>query len=52
MEPTTWKIAIAVLALLLCLRRRRTGDGTNGSDRTYDDDVVTLNQIEKWRSGQ
>lgn len=25
-EPTTWKLAIGVLALLLCLRRRRTGD--------------------------
>lgn len=25
-EPTTWTIAIGVLALLLCLRRRRTGE--------------------------
>jgi hypothetical protein len=25
--------------------------GKNGNDRSYDDDAVTLNKIEKWRSG-
>ena len=25
--------------------------GKRGNDRTYDDDAVTLNKIEKWRGG-
>lgn len=26
--------------------------GKNGNDRSYDDDAVTLNKIEKWRAGK
>lgn len=51
MEPTTqsW-IAIGVLALLLCLRRRRTGDceppASNEEARAADEAFVLCNTSE------
>lgn len=47
MEPTTQKIiALGVLALLVLLRRRRTGGFLP------DEDAATLREIEAWREGK
>jgi MYXO-CTERM domain-containing protein len=48
MEPTTQTlIALGVLALLVVLRRRRTGGFLPDED-----DARTLREIEAWREGK
>jgi hypothetical protein len=50
MEPKTYGIiALAVVALLCGMRRRRTGDGVDRDERG---DGVSTKGIERWRDGK
>ena len=51
-DPTTHGIiALAVLALLCGMRRRRTGPSNKSNCRTPED-AATLYQIEEWGTGR